>query len=126
MAKKVLLYSSRKAKAVSVDVPEFDWCPISIARTVTRRDTGGDTMEKPKKGKAFDPKDESTRIFCIIDAKDVPEKNIVHEDLYIKEIGVLNAAEGWLDSITINGDSFSPKDGIEMRSTGSTIEFRVA
>ena len=119
MAKKVLLYSSRKAKTVNVDVPEFDWTPFSIVRTVTRLDTGGDTMTKPPKGKNFDPKDDNTRIFALLDAEG-------QDELYIKEIGVLNASEGWIDSINVTGDTFELKAGAEVRSTGSTLEFRVA
>ena len=119
MAKRILLYSSRKAKTVNVDVPEFDWTPFSIVRTVTRFDTGGDKMVKPAKGKTFDPKDENTRIFALLDVEE-------QDELYIKEIGVLNASEGWVESININGDTFELKAGAEVRSTGSTLEFRVA
>ena len=119
MSKRKLIYSSRVAKAITVEVPEFDWTPMKVTNTFTRRDTGGTSMEKPAKGVVFDPKAEDTRVFVVIDAED-------QKELYIKEIGVLNASEGWLDSIIINGDSFEVKDGVEVRSIGKALEFRVA
>jgi len=119
MAKRKLLYSSRVAKAISVLVPEFDWSPVAVTNTFSRYDTGGSSMEKPPKGKQFDPKDEQTRIFAVLDVEG-------QDELYIKEIGVLNASEGWLDAINVDGDSFTVKDGIEVMSTGNTLSFRVA
>lgn len=125
MNKRKLLYSSRVAKGINVEIPEFDWCPVSITRTVTRRDNGGDTMEKPAKGKVFDPKSPDTRIFCILEGQDVPEKEIIHDENYIKEIGVLNAAPGFIDCITITGDSFETMNGMEFRCVGKQLEFRI-
>ena len=118
MNKRKLIYSSRVAKAISVEIPEFDWAALTISNTFTRMDTGGSSMEKPPKGKQFDPKHEATRVFCVLDVEG-------QQELYIKEIGVLNASEGFKESIIVNGDTFEVMNGIECRSVGDALEFRV-
>lgn len=118
MAKRTLLYSDRKAKSVSVSMTECEATPFKVVRTVTRYDDGSDSMQKPPKGKSFDPKDENTRIFVIMDVEG-------QDELLIREIGVLNN-EGFANVIDINGNTFSLKDGAMVSCVGSTLEFTLA
>ena len=118
MNKRKLIYSSRVAKAISIEIPEFDWAPMTISNTFTRMDTGGSSMEKPPKGKQFDPKHEATRVFAVLDIEG-------QDELYIKELGVLNASEGFKECIIVNGDHFETQNGIECRCVGKSLEFRV-
>ena len=118
MAKRQLVYSSRVAKKISMDVPEFDWSPMAITSTFTRMDVGNTTMEKPAKGTIFDPKHPDTRVFAFIDVEG-------QNELFIKELGVLNASEGFKECIIVNDISFETMDGIQCRSVGNALEFRV-
>ena len=116
--KKVLLYSDRKAKKVNVDVPEFKPTPFTVVRTVTRYDNGGESMVKPGRGKYFDPKDPNTRIFVILDVEQ-------QDELFIKEIGVLNNSEGWADVIIVGDGTFELRDGAHVESIGTDLIFSI-
>ncbi len=117
MAKRILLYSDRKAKTVGVTMEECEKSSFKVLRTVTRYDDGSDSMLKPAKGKSFDPKDENTRIFVILDVENQPE-------LLIREIGMLNN-EGFDQVIDVVGNTFSLKDGATVSCIGNTLSFRI-
>lgn len=119
MAKQKLLYSDRKQATIEMDLPEYKGL-FTIVSQFTRSDVGfGSKMAKPPKGKVFDPKAETTRIFNLIQLGDDKDK------LYCVEIAKLNACPGFTDVIVVEGNSMSLKDGARINSTGGEVTFAI-
>lgn len=118
MAKK-LLYSDRKQASIEMELPDFKGA-FTIVSQFTRSDRGTGKMAKPPKGKVFDPKDDDTRIFNLIQLGDDKDK------LYCIEIGKLNSCKGFSDVIEISGNTMSLKDGARIVSAGGEVVFTIA
>ena len=118
MSKRKLYYSARVAKKVTVDVKEFEWSALTITNTFMRKDVGETSMLKPAKGEVFDLTDKDVRVFAMLDVES-------QEELIVRELGVLNACDGFKESITVDGDTFTPMNGLQCRCVGSSLEFRV-
>ena len=103
-----------------MDLPDFKGS-FTIESQFTRKDVGiGNKMQKPPRGKMFDPKEETTRIFNLIQLGDDKEH------LYCVEIAKLNSCIGFLDVIEISGNSMTIKDGAQIAISGDEVVFFLA
>lgn len=118
---KELVYSSRTAPEVSVELVEIPWSNVSIESQFARLDNGGGKMDKAKIDD-IDPNESDSRIFCLLKVDNAKYLN----KLLCREIGALNGNKGFKESIVVAGDSFRTKPGIQIRVVGNSIEFRVA
>ena len=120
MATKKFLYSDRKAAEIVMDLPDFKGS-FKIESQFTRKDVGtGYKMAKPSRGKMFDPKDDDTRIFNLIQLGEDKEH------LYCVEIAKLNSCKGFKDVIEISGNSMTIKDGAQVAISGGEVVFSLA
>lgn len=122
MSKEKGLYTSRVADSVSVDVIETaDWSPVSLENQFARQDVGGTKMKKIDIASA-NANAKDVRLFCLLKVADPSYKNV----LLCREIGALNADNGFTQCIDVKGDEFSFKQGALIRVTGKTVSFSVA
>ena len=120
MATKKFLYSDRKAAEIVMDLPDFKGS-FKIESQFTRKDVGtGNKMQKPPRGKMFDPKADDTRIFNLIQLGEDKEH------LYCVEIAKLNSCKGFKDVIEISGNSMTIKDGAQVAISGGEVVFSLA
>jgi len=112
-------YVDRKDKQVSVNLVDCVSASFSIENVFTRKkvaETG--PMEKPAKGKAFDVKDPSVKLFYVL--------NIDGQDhLSIVEVGKLNASEGLHEAFDINDEGLAIKPNATVTIQSNSIEFGV-
>lgn len=119
MAKRKFYATTAVAKDVNFNLSgEFVESPFKVVNTSVKRDVGEEHMAKIAKPTAKDLEDPTVRVFVLIDIEG-------QDDLWIKDMAVLNK-HGFMDVIDINADgTFTLKDGACVSSTGETIEFSV-
>ena len=119
MATKKLLYSDRKSAEIVMELPDYAGA-FTIVSQFTRKDRGIGKMAKPPKGKVFDPEDEDTRIFNLIQLGDDKEH------LYCVEIAKLNSCKGFKDVIVVSDNRMIIHDGAQVAISGGEAVFSIA
>lgn len=126
-----LLYSDRKADAISFELPDVVAIPFAITGQFTRaQPVEGEKMVKPEKGKYFDPKEETTRIFSIFKLQLTDEQKeelglTEVSNVYPVEMGTLNNSEGFKDVIVVEDNTFTVLPNAVVTIQDGTLSFAI-